>query len=92
MFGAMRSGKNFRDGGRKGPQYSLLIKPPLSDDEGAAQASPLSTIQLIRQGFLQIPTPPPSSPPLLTPLPTPFPPPPPFNMVNSVKLPVFKGV
>jgi len=26
------------------------------------------------------------------PLPTPLPPPPPFNMENSVKLPIFKGV
>lgn len=26
------------------------------------------------------------------PLPTPLPPPPPFNMENSIKLPIFKGV
>jgi len=102
MFGATRSGRTFRDEEIKGPEYSLLIEPPLSDDEGAAQASPLSIIQLIRQGFLRIPTPPPSSPhpttlppsspPPLTPSPTPLPPPSPFNMTNSVKLPVFKGV
>ena len=34
----------------------------------------------------------PSSPPPLTPSPTPPPPPPLFNMANSIKLPIFKGV
>lgn len=44
MFGATRSGSNLRDGGRKGPEYSPLIEPPLSDNEGETQASPLSAI------------------------------------------------
>ena len=44
MFRDMLSGRPFRDRGRKGPEYSLLIEPPLSDDEGAAQASLLSAI------------------------------------------------
>lgn len=52
MFGAKRSGKPFRDGGREGPEYSPLIRPTLSDDEGTLQTSPLSASQLIRQGFL----------------------------------------
>jgi len=102
MFGATQSERYFRNGGRKGPGYSLLIEPPLSDDEGEVQASPLSAIQLIRQGFPRIPAPlpfsshpstlPPSSPPPLTPFPIPLPPPPLFNMVNSIKLDVFKGI
>ena len=94
MFGATQSGKLFRDRGRTSPEYSPLIEPPLSDDEGVAQASLQSVVQLIRQGFLRIPhspTPPPSSPPQHRPSPTPPPPPPPFNMANAVKLPVFKG-
>jgi len=102
MFGATQSGKYFKDQRRKVLEYIPLIVPPLSDDEGAAQSSPLSIVHLIRQGFPQIPTPPtssshpstlpPSSPPPLTPLPTPPPPPPLFNMANYEKLPVFKGV
>lgn len=52
IFGATRSGKPFRDVGRKGPEYSPLIGPPLSDDKGTPQVSPLSVSQLIRQGFL----------------------------------------
>lgn len=73
-------------------EEEVLIEPPLSDDEGAAQASPLSTIQLIRQEFPWIHTPPPSSPPPLTPSPTLPPPPLLFNMENFVKLLVFKGI
>lgn len=42
MFGDMQSRKPFRDGGKKGPEYSLLIGHPLSDGEGAPQTSPLS--------------------------------------------------
>ena len=44
MFGATQSGRSFRDGGRKGPEYSPLIEPPLSDNDGAVQASSLSAI------------------------------------------------
>jgi len=40
MFGAMQSGKTFKDRGKTSPEYSPLIIPPLSDDEEAAQASP----------------------------------------------------
>jgi len=43
MFGAMQSGKIFRDRGKTVPEYSLFIGPPLSDD-GAVQASPQSEI------------------------------------------------
>lgn len=95
MFEAMRSGRNFRGRGRRGPEYSPLIEPPLSDDEEATQASLQSAIQLIKQGFSRIshpPTPPPSSPTPLTPLPTPLPPPPLSSMVNSIKMLVFKGL
>lgn len=48
MFGAMQSGRTYRNEGRKGPEYSLLISPPLGDEEGVAQASLPSAIQLIR--------------------------------------------
>lgn len=51
MSEATLSGRHLRDGGRKGPEYSPLIELALSDDEGAVQCSPLSSIQLIRQGF-----------------------------------------
>ena len=51
MFGATRSGKTYKNEGRKGPEYSPLISPPLGDEEGVAQASLRSVIQLIRQGF-----------------------------------------
>lgn len=44
MFGATRSERSIRDEGRKGREYSLLIEPPLSDDEGVVQSSPLSAI------------------------------------------------
>jgi len=39
MFGATQSGKFFKDRGRIGPEYSPLIESPLSDDEGAIEAS-----------------------------------------------------
>ena len=95
MFGVMKSGKTYRNEGRKGPKYIPLISPPLSDKEGVTQASLLSAIQLIKQGFPRLPpppTPPPPSPPSTTTSPTPSPPPPQFNMANSVKLPLFKGL
>jgi len=72
-----------------------LIRPPSSDDEGEAQASPQSIVQLIRRGFPWIPhpsTPPPPSPPQHTPSPTPLPSPPLVKMLNTMKLPVFKGL
>jgi len=40
MIGAMRSGKTYRNEGKKGPAYSPLISPPLGDEEGVLQASP----------------------------------------------------
>ena len=51
MFRVTRSGKTYRNEGRKGPEYSPLISPPLGDEDGVAQPSPRSAIQLIRQGF-----------------------------------------
>ena len=51
MFGATRSGKTYRNEGKKGPEYSPLISPPGGVEEGIAQVSPQSAIQLIRQGF-----------------------------------------
>jgi len=51
MFEATRSGKTYKNKGRKGFEYSPLISPSLGDEEGLAQASPQSSIQLIRQGF-----------------------------------------
>lgn len=39
MLGATQGGKNYSNEGRKGPEYSPLISPPLSDKEGVAQAS-----------------------------------------------------
>jgi len=51
MFVATQSRKSFKDGGRKGLEYSPMIGPPFSDDEGTPQTSPVSTSQLIRQGF-----------------------------------------
>jgi hypothetical protein len=95
MFGAMGSGKTFRNKGKTDSEYNPLIELPLSDDEEAAQASLQSVVKLIKQGFPRIPhspTPPPSSPPPHTPSPTPPPPLPPFSMANPVKIHVFKGL
>jgi len=44
MFGATLSGKFFSDRRRMGLENSLLIKPPLSDDEEIEHASLLSTV------------------------------------------------
>ena len=35
MFGCKRSGRRFRNQGKIGLEYSPLIGPPPSDDEGA---------------------------------------------------------
>ena len=72
-----------------------MISPPRRDEEAIAKVSPQSAIQLIRQGFPQIPplpTPPLNSPP--SPPTSPIPPPPPlrFSMEKTVKLPLFKGL
>lgn len=79
IFGATRRGKTYRTEGRKGPEYSPLILPPLGDEVGVVQASLRSVIQLIRQGFPRLPpppTPPPTSQPSpMTSLVPPLPPP-----------------
>jgi len=48
MFGATRSGKTYRNEGRKGPEYSSLMSPFLGDEEGVVQASLQSAVHLIR--------------------------------------------
>lgn len=95
MFEATQSGKLFRGRKKSSLEYSPLIGPPSSDNKGAVHATPQSVVQLIRQGFPLThhpSTPPPPPPPLYTPFPTPPPPPPPFNMSNTMKLQIFKGI
>ena len=70
-----------------------MISPPRRDEEEIAKVTPRSAIQLIRQGFPQIPPPP--KPPLTSPpspptSPIPPSPPPWFSMANTVKLLLFK--
>ena len=48
MFEATRSATTYRNKGRKGPKYNPLISAPLSDDDGVAQASLQSAVQLIK--------------------------------------------
>jgi len=95
MFGTTRSRKKYRNKGKKGPEYSLLISPLQGDKEEIAKVSPQSVFQLLRQGFPQIPpltTPPPTSP--LSPPTSPVLPPPlvQFSMENTMKFPLFKGL
>ena len=95
MFGTMQSGKNYRNEGNKGLEYTPLISPIRRDEEGIVKVSPRSAIQLIRQGFFQIPplpTPPSTPPPSPPTSPVPPPPPPWFNMENTMKFPLFKGL
>jgi len=95
MFGSTQSGILFRRNEGSSLEYSLLIEPPSSDDEGAMLTTPQSEIQLIMKGILRIPhpsTPPPPPPPPHTPTSSPPPPPlPPFNMANVMKMLIFKG-
>ena len=44
MFGAIKIGKLFRNQEKAGPEYSLFIGPPSSDDEGTLHASPQSVV------------------------------------------------
>ena len=95
MFVTTWSRKIYRNEGNKGLEYSPLILPPWRDEEGIAKVSPWNSIQLIRQGFLQIPpppTPPLSSSPSPPTSPIPPPSPPRFSVENTLKLPLFKGL
>ena len=89
-------GRFFRRNGGSSPEYSPLIEPSSSNDEGTVLNTPRSVVQLITQGILRIPhpsTPPPPPPPLHTPTPSPPSPPlPQFNMSNVMKMLIFKGV
>ena len=84
MFGAMQSGRIYRNEGRIELETSRLISPPQGDEEGLVKVSLQSVIHLIRQRRWRIPPPP--TPPLASP------PPPRFNMASTVKLHVFKGL
>lgn len=93
MFKSTQSGRIFRNREGSGPEYSPLIGPTLSEDVGVVQASPLGVVQPIRQGFPQTHQPSTPPPPTQhTPSPTPPLPPLPFNMSNTMKMKIFKGI
>jgi len=95
MFGAMQSGRIYKNEGIEELETSPLISPSWESEEEFVKVSPRSVISLIRQRIPCIPSPPtpapisPSSPPSL---PTSPPPPPQFNMAITIKFLVFKGV
>jgi len=97
MFWTTRSRKPFRRNGESGSEYSLLLGYSSSDNEGTILNTSRSALQLVSQGIPSIPHPfTPLPPPPLPHTPTPSPPPPsppqPFNMANTMKILIFKGV
>ena len=93
LTGATRSGKKFIRDLDSSTEYNPPLGTSDNDKECSVMRTPLGLLQTVRQGITGIPhpsTPPPPSPPPHTP--TPPPPPPLFNMVNAMKIPIFKGL
>lgn len=93
LKGATRNGKPFRRNLDLGVEYSPLLGTFESDEESNSLKTPQGAPHMVNQGITRIPCPSapplPSSPPHT---PTPKPPPPLFNMMISLKMPIFKGL